>query len=100
VIGFEFETEKEPYRLLLNEEKLRQCAGFRELWPIGVSWDQLSSRRQNARFGWINKHKQSDLSQTNVAFIDQVSRYSRVSENEKVELWRYSPYDLEDSMGI
>jgi hypothetical protein len=35
-----------------------------------------------------------------VSFIDQVPRYGRVSENEKVELWRYSPYNLEGSMGI
>jgi hypothetical protein len=27
-IGFEFDTETEPYRLLFNEEKLRQIAGF------------------------------------------------------------------------
>jgi hypothetical protein len=29
--GFEFDTEAEPYRLLFNEEKLRQSEGFREL---------------------------------------------------------------------
>jgi hypothetical protein len=32
--------------------------------------------------------------------MNQVPRYGHVSENEKVELWRYSPYNLEDSMGI
>jgi hypothetical protein len=60
-IGFEFEfdTEAEPYRLLFNEEKLRQSAGFRELWLIDFPLDQLSSRRQrqNARYGWINKQQ-------------------------------------------
>jgi hypothetical protein len=35
-----------------------------------------------------------------VSFIDQVPRSGRVSENEKVELWRYSPDNLEGSMGI
>jgi hypothetical protein len=35
-----------------------------------------------------------------VSFIDQVPRYGRVSENEKVELRRYSPYNFADSMGI
>jgi hypothetical protein len=40
------------------------------------------------------------LAQPNVSFIDQVSRYGRMSENEKVELSQYSPYNLEDSMGI
>jgi hypothetical protein len=59
VIGFEFDTEAEPYRLLLNEEKLRQSEGFRELWSFHFPLDQLSSRRQrqNARFGWINKQE-------------------------------------------
>jgi hypothetical protein len=41
-----------------------------------------------------------DLAQTDVSVIDQVPRYGRVSENEKVELWRYSPYNLEGSVGI
>jgi hypothetical protein len=56
---FEFDTEAEPYRLLFNEQKLRQTEGFRELWSIDFPLDQLSSRRQkqNARFGWINKQE-------------------------------------------
>jgi hypothetical protein len=58
-IGFEFAfgTEAEPSRLLFNEEKLRQSEGFRELWSIHFPCDQLSSRRQNARFDWINKQE-------------------------------------------
>jgi hypothetical protein len=58
-IGFEFEfdTEAEPHRLLFNEEKLRQIAGFREVWSIDLLLDKLSSRRQNIRFGWINKQE-------------------------------------------
>jgi hypothetical protein len=74
-IGFEFElefdTEPEPYRLFFNEEKPRQSAGFRELWSIDFSLDQLSSQRQrqrqrqkqrqrqrqNTRFDWINKQE-------------------------------------------
>jgi hypothetical protein len=56
-IGFEFDTEAEPYRLLFNEEKFTQSAGSRESWSIALPLDQLLSRRQkqNARFGWINK---------------------------------------------
>jgi hypothetical protein len=45
-IGFKFDTEAEPYRLLFNEEKLRQSEGFRELSSIDFPLDQLSSRRQ------------------------------------------------------
>jgi hypothetical protein len=56
-IGFEFDIEEEPYRLLFKEEKLRQIEGFRELWSIDFPLDQLSSGRQNIRFGWINKQE-------------------------------------------
>jgi hypothetical protein len=31
-IWFEFDTEAEPYRLLFNEETLRQIEGFRQFW--------------------------------------------------------------------
>jgi hypothetical protein len=84
----------------LNEEKLRQIEGLRELWSIDFRLDQLSDPRQNARFGWINNHGSSDLAQMKVSLIHQVPRYGHVSENEKVKLCRYSPYNLEDSMGI
>jgi hypothetical protein len=58
-IGFEFEfdTEAETYQLLLNEEKLRQPARFRELQLIDFPLDELLSRRHNPRFGWIKKPK-------------------------------------------
>jgi hypothetical protein len=60
-LGFEFEFDptSEPYRLLSNEEKLRQSEGFGELWSIDFPLDQLSSwrQRQNARFGWINRQE-------------------------------------------
>jgi hypothetical protein len=56
-IGSEFDTEAEPYRLLFNEEKLRQIERFQELWSIDLLLDQVSSRRQNIRFGWINKQE-------------------------------------------
>jgi hypothetical protein len=40
-IGFEFDTEAEPCRLLFNQEKLRQGEGFRELPWIELPLDQL-----------------------------------------------------------
>jgi hypothetical protein len=40
------------------------------------------------------------LAPTNISVIDQVPRYGRVSENEKMELWQYPLYNLEDHMGI
>jgi hypothetical protein len=50
-LGFEFDTRSEPYRLLFNEEKLRESTGFRELWSIDFPLDQLSVRRRNTKFG-------------------------------------------------
>jgi hypothetical protein len=54
-LGFEFDTRGEPYRLLFDEEKLRESTGFRELWSIDFPLDQLSVRRRNTKFGWINQ---------------------------------------------
>jgi hypothetical protein len=56
-IGFEFDAEAEPCRLLFNEEKLRQSEDFRELSSIDFPLDRLSSQMQNFRFGWINKQE-------------------------------------------
>jgi hypothetical protein len=30
-LGLDFDTKDEPYRVLFNEKKLRESAGFREL---------------------------------------------------------------------
>jgi hypothetical protein len=40
---------------LFNEGKLRESVGFRELWSIDFSLDQLSTRQRAARVGWINQ---------------------------------------------
>jgi hypothetical protein len=53
--GFEFEVGAEPYRLRFDEEKLRASPGFRGIWSLDFPLEKLSVRRQNARFGWINK---------------------------------------------
>jgi hypothetical protein len=57
VIAFEFEsdTEAEPYRVLFNEEKLRESANFRELALMDFPLDELLSRRRDTRFGSINR---------------------------------------------
>jgi hypothetical protein len=56
-LALEFDTRKDPYRLLFHEEKLRGNAGFQELCSVDCPVDQLSDRRRRARFGWINKHE-------------------------------------------
>jgi hypothetical protein len=53
-LGFDYDTRREPSRLLFDEEKLRGRAGFEELWSLDFPLDQLSDRRRAAWFGWIN----------------------------------------------
>jgi hypothetical protein len=53
--GFEFEVGADPYRLRFDKEKLRASPAFREIWSLDFPLEKLSTRRQNARFGWINK---------------------------------------------
>jgi hypothetical protein len=37
-LGLEFDTRREPYRLLFDEEKLRESAGFEELGSVTFTW--------------------------------------------------------------
>jgi hypothetical protein len=55
--GFEFDTSTEPYRLVFNEEECRSTREFQEIWSRDFPLENLSTRRQNARFGWINRHE-------------------------------------------
>jgi hypothetical protein len=54
-IGLTHNITQDPYGLIFDEEKFRQSPGFFELWQCDVPFESLSSRRQQARFGWINK---------------------------------------------
>jgi hypothetical protein len=54
-LGLEFDVGSVPYRLLFDKIKLRESAGFQELWSVDFALDQLSGRQRTARFGWINK---------------------------------------------
>jgi hypothetical protein len=55
VLGFEFDTRREPYELLFDKVKLRERAGFEEVGCVDLPLDQLSGRRRIACFGRINK---------------------------------------------
>jgi hypothetical protein len=44
--ALEFDTRREPYELLFDEVKLKDRAGFEELWSVDFSLDQLSGRRR------------------------------------------------------
>jgi hypothetical protein len=53
--GFEFDVNVEPYRLRFDEEKLGGSPAFQEIWSLDFPLANLSIRRQQTRFGWINK---------------------------------------------
>jgi hypothetical protein len=53
--GFYFDVSDEPYRILFDEEKLRQTPGFQEIWALDFPLEKLTPRRQAAKFGWVNK---------------------------------------------
>lgn len=57
MLGFEFDIDFEPYILRFDETKLRQSPGFLELWHIDYPLEDLSKRRQEARFGWVNQEE-------------------------------------------
>jgi hypothetical protein len=54
-LELDFDVRNVPDRLLFNEIKLRESAGFQELWYIDFPLDQLSGRQRTAGFGWIDK---------------------------------------------
>jgi hypothetical protein len=58
MLGLEFDVTQNPYTLLFWEEKSRQSQGFREIWVADYPLDQLSKRRREARYGWINQDEQ------------------------------------------
>jgi hypothetical protein len=42
-------------RLSFNEITLRESEGFKELWDMDFPLENLSVRRRNARFKWVNR---------------------------------------------
>jgi hypothetical protein len=54
-IGLTHDITQDPDGLIFDEKKFRQSPGFLELWQRDVPVESLSSRRQQTRFGWINK---------------------------------------------
>jgi hypothetical protein len=53
---FDIDWSRTLYTLILQENVVRENAGFKEFWDRNISVDDLSSRRRNFLFGIINKH--------------------------------------------
>jgi hypothetical protein len=54
-IGFTHDITKDLYGLLFDEEKFRQSRSFVERWERDTPLESLSTQRQRAKFGWVNK---------------------------------------------
>jgi hypothetical protein len=55
--AFELNIVKSPYTLLLREEKVRGSEEFPESWDADYSLDQLSKRRRETQYEWINQNE-------------------------------------------
>jgi hypothetical protein len=52
---FAFNITQTPYTLPFQENKLGRSQGFQEIWEANYRLDQLSKRRREPRYGWINQ---------------------------------------------
>jgi hypothetical protein len=48
--GFSYDISESPCGLLFDEEKFRRSRGFMELWAHDTPLENLSTRRQHAKF--------------------------------------------------
>lgn len=53
--GFNYIKKGGSYFLQLNREKIEKSPSFQELWDINFPEEDLSTRRKNQKWGWINK---------------------------------------------
>jgi hypothetical protein len=62
-IGLQYHSETSPYLLSFDEDVLRQSSGFTSLWQRDHPLEQLSRRRQNVPFGWVNQTMRAEWNQ-------------------------------------
>jgi hypothetical protein len=53
--GFEFERRDGTWYLVVNEGKIRASPEFAEVWGVNHPEEQLSARRRQQPWGWINR---------------------------------------------
>jgi hypothetical protein len=54
--GFDYETRDAATYLIVNENKIRQGDGFREVWLFDCHTPRISKKMASQRWGWTNKH--------------------------------------------
>jgi hypothetical protein len=70
--GLRYDIGRNPYVLLFDENVLRQSPGFTSLWERDCPPDNLSQRRRNAPFGWVNMTMRPDWSPTDSSFASGI----------------------------
>jgi hypothetical protein len=68
-LAFEFDLTSEPYRLLFNEEKLRESASFREMWSIDLPRDQLFCQLDDVPLNLVGSISQSKMTWPNHIYL-------------------------------
>ena len=53
--GFSYFLEDNVFYLKVEEDKIKNFKEFKEIWEINYPEENLSERRRNQRWGWINK---------------------------------------------
>jgi hypothetical protein len=54
--GFDFERRDGTTYLAINEARIRESLGFREIWELDAHPGRLTERRLSQNWGWINEH--------------------------------------------
>jgi hypothetical protein len=85
-LKFEFDTRSEPYRLLFNEEKLRESAGFREWWSI--DFPKVSYQLNDVMLDLIGLIGQNETDWPHHIYFPLI-RYQDIGLCQKSEKWRY-----------
>lgn len=59
--GFVLETNENPIKVKFDEEIVKNNPGYKELEEANIKLSEISERRRNNTYGWINKqeYKQS-----------------------------------------
>jgi hypothetical protein len=99
-IALEFDVKRERNEPLFDEIKLRESPGLQELWSLDFPLDQLSGRRQIARFVWINKPQEINLTSVRFCFAHHGPGYYPLSENAKMAYCVILRTDSDDLHGF
>jgi hypothetical protein len=76
-IDVDFHASRSPDDVIFRPEKLRESPDFAELSDIDFRLASLMTRRQNGRFGWLDKPQSMKLPKLMIHFFDVLWRSRR-----------------------